>query len=71
QSIRTIAFAKAWGRREAVLKLHGVALEEWTAVGGLQGVGVEVELGEGMVGVVALSQVFMEYPNQAERHAAP
>ncbi|WP_032703375.1 4'-phosphopantetheinyl transferase family protein [Pseudomonas syringae] len=71
ESVRTIAFAKAWCRREAFLKLHGLALEEWTAVGGLQGVGVEVELGEGMAGVVALSQVFMEYPNQAERHAAP
>jgi 4'-phosphopantetheinyl transferase len=34
-------------------------------------VGVEVELGEGMVGVVALSQVLMEYMNQAERHTAP
>ncbi|MCF9005433.1 phosphopantetheinyl transferase, partial [Pseudomonas syringae] len=30
-----------------------------------------VELGEGMVGVVALSQVLMEYMNQAERRAAP
>ncbi|RXU31416.1 phosphopantetheinyl transferase, partial [Pseudomonas syringae] len=29
------------------------------------------ELGEGMVGVVALSQVLMEYMNQAERHTAP
>ncbi|MBI6788150.1 phosphopantetheinyl transferase, partial [Pseudomonas syringae] len=48
-----------------------LALEEWTAVGGLQGVGVEVELGEGMVGVVALSQVLMEYMNQAERRTAP
>ncbi|WXF86998.1 4'-phosphopantetheinyl transferase superfamily protein [Pseudomonas syringae pv. atrofaciens] len=71
ESIRTMAFAKAWCRREAFLKLHGLALEEWTAVGGLQGVGVEVELGEGMVGVVALSQVLMEYMNQAERRAAP
>lgn len=71
ESIRTMAFAKAWCRREAFLKLHGLALEEWTAVGGLQGVGVEVELGEEMVGVVALSQVLMEYPNQAERRAAP
>ncbi|KZL36581.1 phosphopantetheinyl transferase [Pseudomonas syringae pv. syringae] len=71
ESIRTMAFAKAWCRREAFLKLHGLALEEWTAVGGLQGVGVEVELGEGMVGVVALSQVLMEYMNQAERHTAP
>lgn len=66
-----MAFAKAWCRREAFLKLHGLALEEWTAVGGLQGVGVEVELGEGIVGVVALSQVLMEYPNQAERRTAP
>ncbi|MCZ0950050.1 MULTISPECIES: 4'-phosphopantetheinyl transferase family protein [Pseudomonas syringae group] len=54
ESTRAVAFAKAWCRREAFLKLHGLALDEWTAVGGLQGVGVEVELGEGMVGVVAL-----------------
>lgn len=54
ESIRPIAFAKAWCRREAFLKLHGLALDEWTAQGGLQGVGVEVELAEGMVGVVAL-----------------
>ncbi len=54
--IRPTAFAKAWCRREAFLKLHGLALEEWTTVGGLQGVGVEVELREGVVGVVALSQ---------------
>ncbi|WP_116831215.1 4'-phosphopantetheinyl transferase family protein [Pseudomonas syringae] len=71
ESVRTITFAKAWCRREAFLKLHGLALEEWTAVGGLQGVGVEVELEEGMVGVVALSQVLMEYMNQAERRTAP
>ncbi|MBI6595989.1 4'-phosphopantetheinyl transferase superfamily protein, partial [Pseudomonas syringae] len=45
ESMRAVAFAKAWCRREAFLKLHGLALEEWTAVGGLQG---------GMVGVVAL-----------------
>lgn len=71
ESIRTMAFAKAWCRREAFLKLHGLALEEWTAVGGLQGVGVEVELGEGMVGVVALSRVLMENLTQAERRTAP
>ncbi|MBI6675982.1 4'-phosphopantetheinyl transferase family protein, partial [Pseudomonas syringae] len=41
ESMRAVAFAKAWCRREAFLKLHGLALEEWTAVGGLQGVGVE------------------------------
>ncbi|ALE00572.1 4'-phosphopantetheinyl transferase family protein [Pseudomonas syringae] len=54
ESTRAVAFAKAWCRREAFLKLHGLALDEWTAQGGLQGVGVEVELAEGMVGVVAL-----------------
>ncbi|MBI6720527.1 phosphopantetheinyl transferase, partial [Pseudomonas syringae] len=34
-------------------------------------VGIEVELGEGMVGVVALSQGLMENLTQAERRAAP
>ncbi|RMO11454.1 Phosphopantetheinyl transferase [Pseudomonas coronafaciens pv. garcae] len=57
ESTRPVAFAKAWCRREAFLKLHGLALEEWTAVDGLQGVGAEVELGDGLVGVVALSPV--------------
>ncbi|MBP1146336.1 4'-phosphopantetheinyl transferase [Pseudomonas sp. PvP027] len=71
ESIRPIAFAKAWCRREAFLKLRGLALEEWAAVGGLQGVEVEVELGEGMVGVVALSQGLMEYLNLAERRTDP
>ncbi|PBQ20951.1 phosphopantetheinyl transferase [Pseudomonas congelans] len=71
ESIRPIAFAKAWCRREAFLKLYGLALEEWTAVGVLHGVGVEVELEEGMVGVVALSRGLMEYLNQAERRTDP
>ncbi|KEZ69357.1 phosphopantetheinyl transferase [Pseudomonas amygdali pv. tabaci str. ATCC 11528] len=71
ESMRAVVFAKAWCRREAFLKLHGLALDEWTAQGGLQGVEVEVELAEGMVGAVALSQVLMEYMNQAERRTSP
>ncbi|MDU8498579.1 4'-phosphopantetheinyl transferase superfamily protein [Pseudomonas syringae] len=52
--LRPAAFAKAWCDREAFLKLHGRELGEWLEVGQLEGVGIEVELGTNMVGMVAL-----------------
>ncbi|WP_122340198.1 4'-phosphopantetheinyl transferase family protein [Pseudomonas caricapapayae] len=53
-STRPVAFARAWCEREACLKLHGVGLGEWGQVKCLEGVKVEVGLGEGLVGVMAL-----------------
>ncbi|PPS23463.1 phosphopantetheinyl transferase [Pseudomonas amygdali pv. morsprunorum] len=54
ETMRPVAFARAWCEREAFLKLHGRELGEWIEVGQLEGVGIEVELGTNMVGVVAL-----------------
>lgn len=54
EAMRPVAFAKAWCEREAFLKLHGRELGEWAEVGQLEGVGIEVELGTNVVGMVAL-----------------
>jgi 4'-phosphopantetheinyl transferase len=51
---RPLAFCQAWAAREAALKLRGEGLREW-AVGDLDGARfIELELRDGLVGVVAV-----------------
>ncbi|SHN12437.1 4'-phosphopantetheinyl transferase [Pseudomonas asturiensis] len=55
ETLRPLAFVKAWCQREALLKLHGQPLSEWTEHRPLAGKLVEVELSWPWVGVLALA----------------
>ncbi|MCI3943409.1 4'-phosphopantetheinyl transferase superfamily protein [Pseudomonas syringae] len=70
EAMRSTAFAKAWCEREALLKLHGLELGEWGQVVMLMGEGVEVHMGRGMVGVVAVVTA-AHHPHKSSKRPFP